>query len=147
MNQQIIIDNLQRKRNKAHIIKPVSQREFCVFLAIFLIARLEAKKGSALWAGDEKKGEGYKSQIDISHVMKRYRHEEIRKYFAIFFADHLKKDSDSWWQVIGGVDGYNKNRKEFISSGKEKTPDESMSAFRPQTTKTGKFLTFDLHTH
>ena len=144
MNRQIALDNCERigkGRRKVHL---VSYREMGVFLGIFLVARLEGKKGSQLWVGDPDKGEGYRSQIDMSSVMKEYRHRQLRNYFDIFFADHLKKGEDAWWKVMGGVEGFNQNRKEKVKSSHEKTPDESMSAHRPRTTATGKLMWFHL---
>ena len=47
------------------------------------------------------------------------------------------KDTDPWWQFKAGVDLYNENRKKNVSPSLLKTFDESMSAFRPRTTRYG----------
>ena len=140
MNKQIALDNCERIGKGRRKVQLVSYREMGVFLGIFLVARLEGKKGSQLWVGNSDEGEGYRSQIDMSAVMKEYRHCELRNYFEIFFADHLKKGEDAWWKVMGGVDGFNQNRRQTIKASHEKTPDESMSAHRPRTTATGELL-------
>ena len=56
---------------------------------------------------------------------------------SYLFADKRKKGSDPWWQLVGGIDGFNEVREKNVSSGFVITLDESMSAFKPQTTKTG----------
>ena len=139
MNKVIIEDNVERRRRGRPVVKPVSLRELGVFLAILLIACLEGKKGSSLWVGSPDDGEGYKSQIDVSEFMKEYRNRQIRDYFELFFADHLKKGTDAWWRVLAGIEGFNKRRKVCVSASRDKTHDESMSAFQPRTTPTGEY--------
>ena len=140
MNCQILTDNNERIQKGRSKVPLVSYQEMGVFLGIFLIARLEGKKGSNLWVGDPLDGEGYRSQVDVSSIMSESRHRQLRNYFEIFFADHLKKGEDAWWKVLGGVDGFNNNRRKVIASSKDKTPDETISSYRPRTTATGMYL-------
>ena len=51
--------------------------------------------------------------------------------------DDDEKESNKWWEVGHLVHGFNKNRQVTIASSRVKTMDESMSAFKPRTTKTG----------
>ena len=139
MNREILKDNDERLRRGRSKVPLVSYREMGVFFGIFLVARLEGKRGSSLWVGNADDGEGYRLQVDISRIMTESRHNQLRSYFDIFFADHLKKGEDAWWKVMGGVNGFNQNRRTTIKAGKEKTPDESMSAYQPRTTPRGKF--------
>ena len=132
MNEKIQKDNVERKLKHKPLVNPVSLREMGTFLGILLVARLEGKKGSSLWVGE--KGEGYGSKVDMSSTMMEYRHKQIRSYFEVFFADHLKEGEDAWWKVVGGIESFNKRRRLAVNTGKIKTPDESMSAFCPQTT-------------
>ena len=46
-------------------------------------------------------------------------------------------EGDEWWQIAGGIDGFNENRKRVVLADIIKILDELMSAFKPQTTKTG----------
>ena len=137
MNERITVDNVDQKQQKKPLVSPVSLRKLGKFLGILIVARLEGKKGSSLWIGN--KGEGYGSKVDMKDVMQQYQFGQIRKYFEVFFADHLKEGEDAWWQVLGGINAFNKRRKLAVSAGKIKTPDESMSAFRPRTTPTGMY--------
>ena len=80
--------------------------------------------------------------------MTRTRFQEIRKYMAFVFADKTLKGKDDWWQVLGGVNGLNENRKNIVQAPNIRVLDESMSAFRPRTMKTGNlpYLSFILRT-
>ena len=102
MNREIMKDNDERVRRGRYKVPLVSYREMGVFFGIFLVARLEGKRGSKLWVGHRDEGKGYGSQVDLSAVMKEHRHTQIRSYFDLFFADHLKKGEDAWWKVMGG---------------------------------------------
>ena len=136
LNDRIQKDNENRVRGKVGLL---SIREFIQFLAVLLIASLEGKKGSELWQGDETEGEGYRSQIDISRYMTSYRHAQIRKYFPFIFADDTKNpDNEPWWQVSEAIIQFNNSRQRFIRAGRVMVIDESMCAFRPRTTVSGK---------
>ena len=70
--------------------------------------------------------------------MMKYRFRQIRYYMAFVFGDHNKKmQGDKWWQIAEGIDGFNENRKRVVLADILKLLDELMSAFKPQTTKTG----------
>ena len=69
--------------------------------------------------------------------MSKGRFEAIKKYIPYVFAKWDDKDTDPWWQVTGGVEGFNNGRKDKILSGYAKVMDELMSAFKPRTTATG----------
>jgi hypothetical protein len=69
--------------------------------------------------------------------MTQQRHKDIRTYIPFLFSDNLTKDSDPWWQVSKGIKEYNDNRSRTVLSSFLKVFDESMSAYKPQITKTG----------
>ena len=48
-----------------------------------------------------------------------------------------EKERNKWWRVGYLVDGFNTNRKSTVAASRFKTLDGSMSAYRPQTRKTG----------
>ena len=137
MNQMISKENIERVQNRRQKIPYVSFREFGIFLGILIVARLEGKKGSSMWKGNPDDGEGYRSQLDMSQFMTLSRHTQIRTFFAFAFADTSQEGKDPWWQVLGGINGFNKNRNLQIASSRHKVLDESMSSFRPRTTATG----------
>ena len=47
------------------------------------------------------------------------------------------KQKNKWWRVGRLVQGFNNNRAKTVAASRVKTLDESMSAFRPQSSKTG----------
>jgi hypothetical protein len=49
----------------------------------------------------------------------------------------LKSRGDSWWRIQQAITTFNKTRKDLIQTSRLCTIDETMSAFCPQTTKTG----------
>jgi hypothetical protein len=70
-----------------------------------------------------------------------YRFSELRMAFPFAFYDFEAKDNGDPWHPVGLlVDGYNKNRFKKIAASVLKVLDESMSAFRPRTTKKGSYL-------
>ena len=116
-------------------VHEVTEREFWVFWGIILVARLEGRKGGRLW--DRSEPEGYGSKVDLSGYMKEHRFIDIKRFIPFLFADDSKKETDPWWQFCNGVENYNKNRKQTIKSSAVKVFDESMSAFRPRTSRFG----------
>ena len=66
--------------------------------------RLEGKKGN-VW--EKVEPEGYGRPVDLSNYMLRHRFETIKKHMSYLFADERKKGSDPWWQLVGGIDGFN----------------------------------------
>ena len=68
--------------------------------------------------------------------MKQSRFNFIKSHMAYVFADEGLKGHDEWWQVMGGIDCFNENRRTKIQAPNDKVLDETMSAYRP--TKTAK---------
>ena len=75
--------------------------------------------------------------MDLSRHMKEHRFIDIKRFIPFLFADESKKATDPWWQFSGGIEGYNKNRKQTIKASPVKVFDESMSAFCPRTSRFG----------
>lgn len=59
----------------------------------------------------------------------------------MIYADVGRKKDDPWWQFVNGAEQFNMNRRYCVASSIWKVFDESMSAFRPQTSPTGTYLT------
>ena len=70
-------------------------------------------------------------------VMSKRRMKEIKKVWVTQFENKSQKDTNPWWRVNRLVDDFNANKKKMVASSRVKTMDESMSAYRPQKTKTG----------
>ena len=86
---------------------------------------------------DRSEPEGYGSKVDLSKYMKEHRFVDIKRYIPFLFSDASKKESDPWWQICTGIENYNSNRKKTVKASPIKVFDESMSAFRPRTSRFG----------
>ena len=80
---------------------------------------------------------GVKPCTDYTKYMGHRRFKDVRTYMCFCFADTNKEGTDVWWQIIGGIDGFNANRKKVVQSPNKKVMDETMSAFFSDTRKTG----------
>ena len=91
-----------------------------------------------MWANDSSQPDlGIKQSTNYSEYMTQRRFKDIRTYMSFVFAVSKLQESDVWWQVMGGINGFNENRRRVVQSPNMKVMDETMSAFCPQTRKTG----------
>ena len=67
-----------------------------------------------------------------------YRFQQFRDFFPFIFQDPSVKDTDPWWQFSGAVKEFNDIQLRLIKGAKVKAVDESMCAYRPRTTSTGR---------
>ena len=132
-------------RSSVKKVSRVSEQEFWKFFGLMLAGRLEGRMGT-LWDTPNKETDGIRRSVNYTSHMTRTRFNEIRHYVAFVFADKTREGKDEWWQVLGGIDGFNENRKKTVQAPNIRVLDESMSAFRPRTTKTGNlpFLSYVL---
>ena len=137
LNHRIHEDYKEKVRMTRHgrvkKVHEITEREFWVFWGILLAARLEGRRGGKLW--DRSEPDGYGSKVDLSRHMKEHRFLDIKRFVPFLFVDESKKGTDPWWQFSGGVESYNTNRKKTIKASPVKVFDESMSAFRPRTSR------------
>ena len=82
--------------------------------------------------------------IDMTNRMKRYRFDQIKALIPKAFEGD--NPQDPWNPVLALIIGFNNKRAQDIAASHCKVHDESMSSFRPRTTKTGglPFLSFIL---
>lgn len=82
--------------------------------------------------------------IDLSGRMKQYRFKQIKQVITKAFVGN--DESDPWNPIDALIDGFNNARAQEIASSFCKVHDESMSSWRPRTTKLGglPFLSFVL---
>lgn len=69
--------------------------------------------------------------------MKLYRFKEFRHFLPKIFEQPMEKDSDPWYCFSSAVNEFNEIRNELVQSSHVKVLDESMSAWRPRTSKNG----------
>ena len=119
-------------------VRLATEREYYTFIAIIIAASGYTQKGKQLWQDDTFssffKSPKFGEQFRVTY----HRFEQLKKYFVYAFCDsNADKSADKWWMIRGFVDGYNENREKYVASGFILILDESMSAWCPQTTKTG----------
>jgi hypothetical protein len=151
MNNKIAADNaIGRFKQK---VNQISEQEWWVFVGILISAGPHGKGGKKLWEKPSQ-SEGFFGMTqpinygpDGLNIMAYYRFNQIKESFPWSFQDKTKaaeEDAeegsyDPWNMVLLLVNGYNKNRHDWVAASVRKTLDESMSAFRPRTSKTGGF--------
>jgi hypothetical protein len=101
--------------------------------------------GKNCWSETDKKDEGGETLFSlVQHPnFDRYvtycRYKDFRRFLpSIWFDEERKQNDDPWWRFAGAVDSFNKIRKEKLSKSQWAIIDESMSAWKPRTTKCGK---------
>ena len=122
---------------KKRIVKPISPNEFLKFCAILMMARYEGVPGGNMWK-NAGRSEGYRDIPNIANeFLPKYRFEEIKYYCKYLWADMDSKDQDEWWMLGTLCKEFSESRKKIVRSSNIKVMDESMSAFRPQSSPTG----------
>jgi hypothetical protein len=69
--------------------------------------------------------------------MKLYCFKQFRKIIAMIWEEDERKDKDPWWKFRVAVENFNLIRKKNILTSNKYVLDESMSSYRPCTTKLG----------
>ena len=138
MNKYIVHWNKSVRRRTERIAQLVCNKELWVFLGIILIARIEGIPGGDLWK-DGGRTEGYKSIPNLDKdIMPSYRFKQIKYFITYMWADEeLKAKGDPWWQIVQITHEFNECRRKKVRTSNVRVADESMSAFRPRTTKHG----------
>jgi hypothetical protein len=126
--------------------KEATEDEWWTFWGILIFAAKVEKGGvDALFDKGHKKLLDELPSIDLSDRMKKYRFEQLKRVIPTAF--HGDDTTDPWNQIKSLIlDGFNNKRAQKIAASYCKVHDESMSAFKPRTTKTGglPFLSFIL---
>jgi hypothetical protein len=121
-----------------------TEEEWWTFIGILLFAAHVGKGGVDTMFDKKEKLIDQIPSIDFTKMMPRYRFEQIKKVFSTAF--HGDDQSDPWNAINSLIDGFNDKRSRKIAASYNKVYDESMSAWRPRTTKYGglPFLSFIL---
>jgi hypothetical protein len=125
--------------------KECTEDEWWTFWGILILAaKLEKGGVDALFDKGKKKLLDELPSIDLSDRMKKYRFEQLKRVIPTAF--HGDDKGDLWNPIKSLIDGFNNKRARKIAASFCKVHDESMSAFKPRTTKTGglPFLSFIL---
>ena len=151
MNQQVQIHNesLSRYSSKSgsspdkRKIPHFTEKEFLIGHAIVFGAADCSERGENLWdSGRKNKWE--KQWISISQptnfgkYMRYYRFKQFKRFLPKIWQDNDQCfDTNPWSQFSPAIQNFNDIRKDLLLCSEIIPIDESMSAFRPQTTKRG----------
>ena len=135
LNRHIRNDHIETRRKYLE----VSENEYWKFIGLIILCAVQKTGGAeSLW--NSKETQGLVQRVQVNEYMSETRFKFIKKVWPKQFQldiDDDEKESNKWWEVGHLVHGFNKNRQVTIASSRVKTMDESMSAFKPRTTKTG----------
>lgn len=135
LNSNIREGNQDKRRTDTYV-NQVTPHEYWTFIGIMLLCTVTKSGGmDGLYLASHREGiiESPRGQT----FMSKRRMKEIKKVWVTQFENKSQKDTNPWWRVNRLVDDFNANRKKMVASSRVKTMDESMSAYRPQKTKTG----------
>ncbi len=86
---------------------------------------------------DEEEWDGFSPHPNFDQYMSLHRFKKFRHWFPSVNIDKNREGADPWYPFIGGIDEFNKIRREKISGSTWISIDESMSSWKPRTTATG----------
>jgi hypothetical protein len=142
MNNRVEAMNVEQSQTKRNAgqrykkVKEITKSEFWVFFGLMVSARIHGRQGQ-LWDNEDVEPEGVEQPVNLGHHMLKYRFDNIKKFVPYMWERPELKETDPWWQISLMEKQFNENRKNKVMSSFEKVLDELMSAFRPQTRKTG----------
>ena len=136
LNDAIASDtrNLKKKSSNG-----VSTKEYWTFIGILILCAVQ-KSGGVDSLFKNKQTEGIIQRVNAGKYMSYTRFKFIKSHWVRQFELRLSPEEEErnpWWRVGYLVHGFNENRKKSVAASRVKTLDESMSAYRPQTRKSG----------
>jgi hypothetical protein len=143
MNEMLSLESKDRHAaSKQAKTKPITLHEYYTFFGLLIVNRtLSDRQGEAMWSHRQDEDTRMRSTVSSfnpSQYMSLKRFQEIKRVLPYIFADQNRKaNDDPWWQIASAFDQFNENRCLTLAGSNICPMDESMSAFRPRTTKTG----------
>lgn len=116
-------------------INPILEHELLKFTGLVLAGGYFGQSGEGLWT---RSSFGVVPAPNFGQFGMSYRRfSSIRKVYSFCFSEPEARMTDDWWRFIGGIRGFNANRRRTIIRSAVLTIDESMSSWNPQTSKYG----------
>lgn len=126
----------------------MQESEFWTFVGVLIASSLHRENGQSLWETEEirvQNGQRLETAPPNFNQYMTFGHfKDLRSTFPGAFItdnDSLKDpgspNHDPWWPVRGLFDGFNTNWQRTVAASRIKTFDESMSGWKPRTTKFG----------
>jgi hypothetical protein len=127
MNEEILKEYKMKSKNKVGVrsIRPVTPREFFIFIGIIIFSGAVGKGGKQLiekQCDRQKEGVfGMSPTIDLTPYMAMRCFEDIKTYFPYAFADFHKKNllfpiTDPWYMVSKLIAEFNGNQKRIVAA-------------------------------
>jgi hypothetical protein len=137
--------NAEILKGKGKKVRPFTEEEVLTAIGLLIAAAEYGQRGASLGKdGDQKEShekEEWQSMVprpSFDRFVKLYRFKEFRHFLPFAYAsESLQKMNDPWWQFRDAITEYKNNRKQKIHFPPWVAIDESMSAWKPQTTKNG----------
>ena len=92
------IDNANTRNRTSKFIKPVSEKEFWVFVGCLLSAVVFGRGGSRLWEARERNSQYFRisDQVNLSKYMSQLHFKLLKPYFPACFTNKCEKEIDEW---------------------------------------------------
>ena len=146
LNEKITSHNnsvkAKSKKDKRYI-KPFEHKEFLTGHALLIGAADCNQRGNQLWHNNKSNinsssWTSIANTTDFSQWMSSFRFKQFKQFIhQTWECNELNSQEDPWWKIQEAINTFNNIRQESIQTSEIRTVDETMSAFRPQTRKTG----------
>ena len=129
------LDRLNQKRDKKKKIRMVTEGEWWKVWGIIVAASPLGVGGKALFQDPSTRRLSPHVNLGTKgeNIMTESRFNDIKTH--LYHAFRGTDPNDKWNEIRPLTDGFNENRRLIIASSVVQVLDESMSAFRPRTTK------------
>ena len=104
------------------------------FLGLMVAATQFSVVGVRLW---NENSEGFAPAAAFGRHMSLRRFQDIKRFFPWGCANRDTLETDPWGMFRDAIEAFNNNRADNVNAALCKVADELMSAFSPQTTKSG----------
>ena len=134
------VNDFAREKDPNH--KPHTLGEWRGFQAILFMGPLHKESGRALWntgTMSQRKRRTTRPAPDFGRFMRLRRFESLKSHATAAVADKSLMATDDWWPIRAGIEDFVANRKRTVLKSAGLVPDESMSAMKVRSTKTGKW--------
>lgn len=110
--------------------------EWVVFLGLLIAATRRVESGRELWDRPQQ-DRLFREHAHFGRFMTRTRFEDIKGCSTAALTDETMKGVDKWYRFRCGLQGFNENRRRTVRLSEVLVPDETMSGWKPRSTKHG----------
>ena len=125
-------------------VKSFSPKEFLTCHGLFIGSAAVLERGTNLWperstlTDEDDPWNSIVKVTDFGQYIPEYRFKHFKRFVPTMWeCQMLKARNDPWWRFAGAVREFNEIRMKEILTSTSRILDESMSAYRPRTTRLG----------